>query len=307
MNLKSYPVLRAGVCLLALVLALPLLGGCQRLLTARMLTTPPVSISEFSPDRYLVIDVRQDDGSVRRATADPMALQSPDGALLRGWYFHAPENRRYLLFLHGTLGLMERSERFLAWMSVYLEANVLAIDYRGYGFSEGRVAQITDLEDDALLIYDHLASRLAPPGAPLFVMGYSLGSGLACQLAAQRATAGVILIAPFTSAEDFCASAGPWWLRLFERLRPEDALCLPRQPVDAIRDVREPLLIIHGAQDIVVPPAQGRALYAAAPAAVKQLVIARGAGHENLGLSRPPLRDRIRDFLDAAEVTAGAE
>ncbi|MBK8914014.1 MAG: alpha/beta fold hydrolase [Phycisphaerales bacterium] len=287
---------------LLIVGLLGLLGaaGCSRLLTEDRLLRPPPPRTEFSADRLLIFEADDPASQApRRALAEPAEIITPDGVRLRGWYFSHPRHRRYLMFLHGSLGVMERSERFLGTLCLLLDANILAIDYRGYGFSEGRPS-LERLAEDALLVYDDLARRASHPDDPIFVFGYSLGSALACHVAAQRDAAGVILLAPFTCADEFCATAGPWWFRAFNRVRPDEPLRRPRQPIDNIRDVREPLLIVHGADDVVTRIELGRRMYEAAGSAQRRMIEVRDAGHENVRLTAPVLARSLRDFVEAA-------
>ncbi|QOJ13860.1 MAG: alpha/beta fold hydrolase [Planctomycetia bacterium] len=274
--------------------------GCARLLTESRLLRPPPPRSEFSTERLLIFEAGDPDTQApRRVLAEPAEVISPDGTRLRGWYFSHPQHRRYLMFLHGSLGVMERSERFLGTLCLLLDTNILAIDYRGYGYSEGR-ASLEALADDALLVYDDLARRASHPDDPVFIFGYSLGSALACHVAAQRDAAGVILLAPFTCADDFCATAGPWWFRAFNRVRPDEPLRRPRQPIDNVRDVREPLLIVHGTEDIVTRVELGRRMRDAAGSKLCRMIEVPGAGHENIRLTAPALARALREFVAEA-------
>lgn len=299
---------RCKICsatLLAAALLVLCVTGCSRVLTEEMLLHPAPPRDAFSMDRTLTVDMNI--GTTRaRAVAQPAEVRAADGVKLRGWYFYHPNNRRYLMFLHGSLGVMERSERFLAWLSLYLDANVLAIDYRGYGYSEG-TRSLASMADDALAVYDALAARTDHPDDPIFVYGYSLGTAVACHLAAQRDTAGVILMSSFTCAEDVCATAGPLWLRALTRMTADDRLTGPRQPIDNIRDIREPILLIHGDSDLVTTIGLGREMFAAAGAPDKSMVEVVGRGHEDLQVSASPVREKLLEFIERATAERAAQ
>ncbi len=106
-------------------------------------------------------------------------------------------------------------------------------------------------------------------------------------LAAQRAVAGLILEAPFTSVAEV-AQHHYSFIPAFALVRDRfDSLA-------RIGDVRAPILVLHGERDRVVPVRFGRALFDAAPEP-KELWLARDAGHENL--VRYGAFEAVLDFL----------
>ena len=139
---------------------------------------------------------------------------------------------------------------------------------------------------DAFTAYDFLRTRGMPPER-IAVVGESLGTGVAVQLAAQRPVAALVLGAPFTAAVDVAAEIYPW---LPVRLLMKDQF-ISR---DHIGEVKAPLLIIHGDADRVIPVEQGRALFAMANEP-KELVIVPGVGHEAIGA--PEILAHVADFI----------
>ncbi len=73
---------------------------------------------------------------------------------------------------------------------------VALVNYRGFGISGGSPGRQKVL-DDALVIYDALSEREDIDPGRIVSMGYSLGTGVAVYLSAQRPTAGTILVAPY--------------------------------------------------------------------------------------------------------------
>ena len=78
------------------------------------------------------------------------------------------------------------------------EWSIVAVNYRGYGTSEGKPGE-RDLTSDALTIYDAVAARDGVDGKRIVVFGRSLGTALAAHVAAERPVAGVILVSPYDS------------------------------------------------------------------------------------------------------------
>ena len=104
------------------------------------------------------------------------------------------------------------------------------------------------------------------------VLGESLGTGVAIQLAAQKPVAAVALEAPYTATVDI-ASEIYWWLPVSLLMKDQF------RSRDYIARVKVPLLIQHGDADHIVPFAQGRALFAMANEP-KQMVVIPGGTHD---------------------------
>ena len=153
------------------------------------------------------------------------------------------------------------------------QADVLCVDYRGYGFSPATFVahgpKLVRVEADALAVFDYLAAR--SPGKAIVAVGYSLGTIFATHVAANRPVAGVVLRAPGTSVKDMADAfleSLPWYERMWVKVDVEPELvALHPQPIDDIGNVHAPLLIVHGTRDSQVPFALGEKLFAAATAA----------------------------------------
>lgn len=223
-----------------------------------------------------------------------------DSTLLRGWLFTLPQSAQSIIYFYGNDETVFDNKERLSWLQTQFKAEVLAVDYRGYGFSEG-TPSIDALLADGLRVYDFLASRRNSANRLIFVYGYSLGTLAAIQVAAHRPVAGVILEGPFSSAEDVIPTWGglfPWPLRWFVRVRPDEKLRNRRpQPIDIIRNVSAPLLVIHGTKDQIVPIDFGEKMLAAAASSQKHWCPVQGADH---GLQPPfdSMADScLKDFI----------
>lgn len=196
-----------------------------------------------------------------------VTLDTPDGERLVGWWLPPqPGQPTFLMFNGNGVGLAADGAR---WAELSLRgAGFLTVAYRGYDGSTGRPRE-ADLIADAHLAYDWLAERVPP--SDIIIEGFSLGSGVAVALAADRPARALVLEAPYSAIVDVAAATYPWLpVRLFMRDR-----FLSR---DRIGRVDMPVLIVHGDHDTVVPIEQGRALYALARSP-KRFVRVPGAGH----------------------------
>ncbi|MGE3831307.1 MAG: alpha/beta hydrolase, partial [Parvibaculaceae bacterium] len=139
---------------------------------------------------------------------------------------------------------------------------------------------------DARTAYDWLIGKGVAP-EQLVLIGESLGSGVAVQIAAERKVAAVALEAPFTSAAD--VAAGIYWY-LPVRLLMKDQF----RSADFIKKVTVPLLVIYGDADMIVPPEQSRRLYEMANEP-KEIAALAGAGHDLI--AEPVVWAREMDFF----------
>ena len=198
-------------------------------------------------------------------------LATPDGETLRLWYAEGLAGKPTVLYFQGNAGeIGDRADRFAYYQSQGL--GVAFLSYRGYGDSTGSPSE-AGLITDALTAFDWLMGQTIAPSRILLV-GESLGTGVAVQLAAQRPVGGVALEAPYTSTADVAAGIYPW---LPVRLLMKDQF----RSVDHIAQVTAPLLIQHGDADRVIPFALGQRLFAAANAP-KTFETLADQGHEAL-------------------------
>jgi hypothetical protein len=182
-------------------------------------------------------------GASTRLPADRTGLElRVDGVALRGWEVN-PGRERALVYYGGNgEGLdwlvPELGRRFPGHTS-YLVA------YRGYGASEGTPGERV-LTTDALTVFDHAAAR--HPGA-VDVVGRSLGSGVAMQVAVRRGVERLVLITPFDSLVATAADLFPWLpVRRLLQDRWDSASVAHR--------LRAPVLVVRAGRDTTVRPAR---------------------------------------------------
>jgi len=235
-------------------------------------------------------------GLAQRARVEDVELATEDGVRLHGWYVTATEwesPRPVVLFLHGNAGNVSY------WADVYadlagLGADVFAVDYRGFGRSEGRPDE-AGVYRDADAAWAWLTETRGIPPARIVVYGFSLGGGGATWLATARRPGGLILQSTFTSVPDMAAKTflpARWLVRT-----SMDSLSrIPR--------VRCPILVIHGTADELVPFAFGRRLYEAAPPGAVFHEIPGGRHNETFQQGGPALLEALRLFF---RNTASAE
>lgn len=221
----------------------------------------------FFPDRT----IQETPADIRLAFED-LYLLTPDGVKINAWFVPYPDARATLLWFHGNAGNLSNRVDQLRHFHQAVKLNVMMIDYREYGRSEGQVTEEGTYQD-ALTSYDYLWTRSDLDPARIVVFGQSLGAAVAIELAMQRKAYGLILEASFTSVQDMARAALPWL--------PIGPLFSTRyDSLSKIERVEAPLLILHGDRDEIVPYFQGRRIFEAAREP-KTFYTISGAGHNN--------------------------
>lgn len=198
--------------------------------------------------------------------------------LAHDWFAH--DDRPLVLYLHGNGGSRAGGHRVNLYkvLSDYLDAHVLALDYRGYGDSgwgpAGPSAEALTRDARAALRW---LQKLAL-GHSILVWGHSLGTGVAVRLfeslpaTTNDLPAGLVLEAPF-DALHHVAGSHPIsvlhrWLPYFELTFVRSLKDDPAVEFNSATRVRSisprlPVLVLHARDDATVPFALGEALHAA--------------------------------------------
>jgi len=218
--------------------------------------------------------------------AQDVWLRTSDGIRLHAWFLEAPGSRLVTIYLKGNGTNITNRPGHLREI-VPAGSSVLILDYRGYGKSEGRPTE-RGLYRDADAVYDRLIGMGYEPGQ-IVLLGESLGSAVAVDLARRRPVAGVILECPFTSFSALAGAIVPWVGRLFAS---------GFNSLGKIGAVHAPLLIIHGDRDTLTPYAMGRALFDAANEP-KSFWTVEGACHIDIvPVAGPLYRARLQEFFE---------
>jgi len=166
-----------------------------------------------------------------------------------------------------------------------LDVNLVLVDHRGYGESSGKPEHFAQLQRDALTVYDAVRQLPEVANTRLVVHGQSLGSFLAGYVSRERKIDGLVLEGSATTGSDWLRAADrrPWYVRLFTRLKIAPEL-KEIGNIEPMRRLDEPLMILVGEQDVVMPPDLARQLFDAAnvPPEKKRLHILSGATHNNV-------------------------
>lgn len=258
-----------------------------------------------SLDEWQRRSIFQHESSVRFGDREPPAggvaydLVLVNGDRVHTWYVPArASGAPTVLYLHGARRNLAGSYSRIELLQA-LGFNVLAIDYRGFGKSTARLPSEQSAIEDTRLAFAELLRR-EPDPSRRFVYGYSLGGALAIDLAANAdGMAGVIVEATFTSIPELIKASRWSWVPMLNSIVTQEF-----DSVGKIARVNEPLLLIHGTADGVIPHAMADRLHAAAvnvQPELRKLVKIEGATHWGAALHGGDTYVRaLREFVGAA-------
>ena len=204
--------------------------------------------------------------------AEELSITAADGVTLHGWWIEGPGDR-VLIWYHGNAGNIGDRLHNARWFVDRLGVDVVLVDYRGYGRSEGTPDE-EGLYLDGLAIYDAVAAR--PVRADDIVLfGRSLGGAIAVETALRRPAGALVLESVFRSVPAL-AREHYWFV-------PSAVVRTRMDNLSKMARVRTPTLVLHGDRDGIVPLSHGRRLFEAA-ASTARLHVIEGAGHNDTWL-----------------------
>ncbi|MGB9431580.1 MAG: alpha/beta hydrolase [Candidatus Acidiferrum sp.] len=169
-------------------------------------------------------------------------------------------------------------------------ANILAVEYRGYGHSGGKPSE-GGFYLDAEAAYQFLVSKKRIEPKSIVSFGQSLATAVAADLAAHHKVGGLILEAPLPSASR-AARKIFWFLSGLSLLVHSQF-----DTISKLRHITSPILVVHCTQDPVLPFQFGQEVYNAAPSP-KRFPRIDGECHEESSLIAPErYRAALQEFL----------
>ncbi len=197
-----------------------------------------------------------------------ITLHTADGLDLAAVYAPPLSGQRIVVFFHGNGDGWDgaaSANRLIAAAGF----GVLLVEYRGYGGNPGQPSEAGFYADGRAAL-DWLDGHGLSPDR-IVIVGNSIGSGAATELARTAQPAALVLISGFTSLPAVVGQKLPW---LPARWLVHDQF--DNQAKIAV--VTAPILLLHGTADTMVGPSHAEALHAANPNA--QLVLVPRYGHE---------------------------
>jgi hypothetical protein len=204
--------------------------------------------------------------------AEHLSVRTPDGHSLQGTFIPADEPNAEPTLILGFGGNAWNGQDVAEYLhELFPDEDVVVFHYRGYAPSTGSPSAEA-LIADAPLVYDAAVARTE--AKRVIAVGFSIGTGVAAQLAASRKLDGLVLVTPFDSLKGVAEAMYPW-LPIGPFFEHEIDAATP------LRKKRVPVAIIAAEHDEIVPAARTAALREVLPKLVYDRTIAR-AGHNDI-------------------------
>jgi pimeloyl-ACP methyl ester carboxylesterase len=221
-----------------------------------------------------------------------------DGTHVHAWWVSAERpSRKVILYFHGNYEDLDTEATVEAPLLHETGANVLLVDYRGYGSSSPLQANGRTTEADARAALRYLMDQRHVALSDVVLGGRSIGAAVATQLALESpGAAGLFLVTPITSVSDVANQS--WAFRYV--LRPVEWLTRADNfdSESKISSIHMPVLIIAGSRDVLARPWMAERIFARANEP-KSLDIVDGADHNDIMERRDPqVQELLRVFVD---------
>ena len=275
---------------LVLVLATSLICFLKIFYTSRREKWPeyPVPAGEiYEPHHEQMIEW------IKYARALPhkeVSIQSFDGLTLRGTYFEFKKGLPIDILFHGYHGCAEQDLSGGVYRCQRLGHNVLIVDHRASGKSEGHVVTFGINESRDALAWINYVIENIDPNAKILLGGISMGAATVMMTSAMEIpenVKGTVADCGYTSAKDIIK-------KVIRDMKLPDNLLYPfvrlgailfgrfdpdaNSPIESMPNCRVPVIFFHGDTDAFVPMSMSEENHAAC-SAPKHLVITPKAGH----------------------------
>ena len=178
-------------------------------------------------------------------------FKTSDNFELKGWFHLKNSNKKTILFLHGNAGNLDnRIDKLNSLGS--MDINFLIISWRGYSGNPGNPSE-AGLYKDALSGIEWL-NKKGISNDQIILYGESLGTAITTEVAQNENFAGIILEAPFTSMVDMGQKIYP--------IFPVKFLLKDKyESKNKIKNIKSPILVLHGRKDKIVPFYMGEKIF----------------------------------------------
>ncbi len=261
---------------------------------------------EYEPYRGKIINWTK---QIRNMPHEDMSITSFDGLTLRAKYFECDPNAPIELLFNGYRGNAERDLSGGVERCFRLGRNVMIINQRASGPSDGNIISFGVNESRDCHDWVEYAIKRFGDDVKLIIGGVSMGASTVVIAAGKplpKNVIGVLADCGYSSAKEIILKVMKEDLnlppkifypviklgaKLFGGFNVENA-----SPIDAVKNCTLPIVFVHGDSDNFVPPDMTRRVYEACPSEKKKLITIKGAGH---GLAFPVDEDGYVEELKA--------
>jgi len=208
-----------------------------------------------------------------------------------------------LIYFHGNGCDLGGIHQLLRVIMIRLQIGIIAVEYQGYGLSEGTVPCESSVKNCGKLALEFVANDLKVPLDRVVIFGTSIGTGVASWLARKvqeekRELGALILQSPFTSIKSLIKQVSIFKSPVANFFAQVGSTFVADRftNLEALRGVPYPLLVLHGADDELIPASQGKEIFDASTAELKQLFIFPKVRHNDFDWNT--VISKMRGFLE---------
>jgi hypothetical protein len=216
-----------------------------------------------------------------RDTGEILKLTTRDRIQISAVYLPNPAATYTILYTHGNaedLGDIQPVLQYLRDSGF----SVFSFDYRGYGTSQGTASE-RNAYRDIDTAYNYLTEQLSVLPSRIIAFGRSVGGGVAVDLASRKPLAGLIIESGFTSAFRVVV---PIPILPFDKFRN----------INKIKNVKCPVLVMHGRADEIIPFQHGQQLFNAAPEPKRYLWIDEASHNDFMWVAGDSYKVALQEF-----------
>jgi fermentation-respiration switch protein FrsA (DUF1100 family) len=240
---------------------------------------------------------------------ETVTITSPDGLKLYGRYYHTQDSAPIQIMFHGYRSAAQRDGCGGHSLARKMGLNILMVDQRAHGKSEGNIISFGIKEREDCLAWCKYVSERFGEDVPIVLTGLSMGAAtvlMASNLELPGAVAGIIADSPYASPRSIICKVCkdmhlPAWLaypfvKLGAALYGQFSIDVISAE-DAVKSANVPILLLHGEDDRFVP-CEMSALIRDSCASTCTLYTFPGAAHGLCYMTDPQRYERIiKEFL----------
>ncbi|NQZ07221.1 MAG: alpha/beta hydrolase [Algicola sp.] len=221
-----------------------------------------------------------------------LKLKRSDGATADGVWIEQAGSKAVIIYFSGNAMRIKEDYNSLLPELLKLKTDVVWLDHRGTGGSDGEPS-VDTLFQDGLETYDYVTSRTDKKIIP---HGMSLGSFVAGSIATEKSVDGLILEGSATNTDDWLDSSLPWYLKVFANVSIEGQLKTAGNS-KVVQQYSGPIFIIIGENDKVTPVNLSEKLYQQSISTDKHILVVKGRRHGDV-LRDDGAKAALRGFIE---------
>lgn len=233
---------------------------------------------------------------INTITGNHYYSKPPNGEYIHFWWIRDWPNNKTVLYFHGNSYNISYREYMIKICSL-LKLNLLLVDYRGYGKSDGKPSS-TNILRDAKLACNFLLTRTEPSN--IIIWGESLGGTPAAYAASRIQCSSLLLFSTFASLHELISSYDTSVSSIIYglvRVVTQD-IDYDTNNLEFISKVTSPVLILHSKEDTLIPYVNAEKLLDSVKHSNKSIITIRG-DHDSPKLNM----DNIKQMIEFLQLT----